>query len=94
MQHSPNSEADARYLEMILEDCGRVLGAGIDIERVELETNDEVVLRLRYRLGTREGSSEGSSEGRGESLLAAHTALRQRLVEDRIALGFRAIVIG
>ena len=88
MQQPTITDSDERYLDRILEDCVRVLGAGIDIEHVELEANDEVVLQLRYRLG----SFEGTSEGRGDTLLAAHAALRRRLVEDRLALGFRAIV--
>lgn len=81
------TDADERYLEQIIEDCERILGAGIDIEDVELETNGEVALHLRYRLGP----LAASSVGRGTSLLAAHAALRQRLVVDRVALGFRAL---
>lgn len=84
------SDADERYLEEIAKDCERVLGAGVEVEPLELETNGDVVLHLRYHLGT----AAGASQGRGSDLLAAHTALRQRLVEDRLALGFKALVVG
>ncbi len=89
--HVPEiNDADERYLEEIARDCERVLGAGIEIERLELDANGDVVLHLRYRLGT----TARDSEGRGSDLLTAHAALRQRLVEDRIALGFQALVWG
>lgn len=85
----PNvSDAEARYLEEIAKDCERVLGAGVEIEPLELEIDGDVVLRLRYSLAT----VAGTSEGRGPNLLAAHADLRHRLVEDRLALGFRAVV--
>ena len=84
------SDADERYLEEIAKDCERVLGAGIQVEPLELETNSDVVLHLRYRLG----EIAWASDGRGPDLLAAHSDLRQRLVEDRLALGFQALVFG
>jgi hypothetical protein len=84
------SDAEERYLEEIVEDCARVLGAGIEIDRLELEANGDVVLRLRYRLGT----MAGDSEGRGQDMLAAHADLRHRLVEDRLVIGFQALVFG
>ncbi|HVQ22506.1 MAG TPA: hypothetical protein VMT36_04480 [Candidatus Saccharimonadia bacterium] len=90
MQVPEINDADERYLEEIARDCERVLGAGIEIEGLELDANGDVVLRLRYRLGT----TARDSEGRGGDLLSAHAALRRRLVEDRIALGFQALVWG
>ena len=84
------SDAEARYLEEIARDCERVLGHGVEIEPLELETNGEVVLRLRYRLGR----MAGLSEGWGIDVLTAHAAMRQRLAEDRIAVGFQALVFG
>ena len=88
MQVREINDADERYLEEIARDCERVLGAGIEIEQLELDANRDVVLHLRYRLGTK----ARDSEGRGTDLLTAHAALRERLVEDRIALGFLALV--
>ena len=84
------SDAEARYLEEIARDCELVLGAGVEIEPLELETDGDVVLHLRYRLGP----VSGASDGRGPDLLAAHAELRRRLVEDRLALGFQAVVFG
>jgi hypothetical protein len=80
-------DAETRYLERIAADCEQLLGAGVDLSGLEIETNGETVLRARYRLGP----ANAVSEGRGESLLAAHTELRRRLVEDRLGLGFRAL---
>lgn len=82
------SDAEARYLEEIARDCERVLGAGVEIEPLEFETDGDVVLHLRYRLGT----VSGASDGRGADIFTAHAALRRRLVEDRLALGFQAVV--
>jgi hypothetical protein len=84
------SDAGARYLEEIARDCERVLGAGVELERLEVEVDEDVVLHLHYRLG----SVTGASDGRGADLLAAHVDLRQRLVEDRLTLGFQALVFG
>jgi hypothetical protein len=51
-------------------------------------SNAEVILRLGYRLGT----ADWASEGHGETLIAAHAALREQLVLDRIRVGVRALV--
>lgn len=83
-------DADTRYLEQIAKDCEQLLGTGMEIEPLELEADGGIVLRLRYRL---EGAA-GVSEGRGPDLLAAHTDLRMRLVEDRIAVALRALAFG
>ena len=89
MPSTPITDADERYLELIAIDCERVLGPGIEIERLELERDgNDAVLHLGYRLGT----NTGSTDGRGPDPLAAHADLRQRLVEDRLAVGFRALV--
>jgi hypothetical protein len=82
------SEADRRYLERVAEDCVQLLGPEIELRGLELDANAEVVLRLRYRLGP----ADSTSEGHGESVIAAHAALRERLVLDRIRIGFRAMV--
>jgi hypothetical protein len=82
------SEADRHYFERVVEDCERLLGPEIEMSRLDLESNAEVVLRLRYRLG----SAAWTSEGHGETVIAAHADLREQLVLDRIRLGVRAIV--
>ena len=82
------SDAEARYLEEIAKDCERVLGVGVVLDPLELDANGELVLRLRYSLGR----ASRLTEGHGPDLLAAHADLRRRLVEDRIAVGFLALV--
>lgn len=81
------TDADRGYLRRVAEDCERMLGPGIELERLELGTNDDVVLRLSYRLGP----AAWTSEGRGETVVAAHAALREQLILDRIRLGVRAL---
>ena len=80
------TEAEAIYLERVVEDCAGVLGSGIELRDVELNDEDEVVLRMSYRLG----AEEWTTEGRGETVVAAHAALRDQLVLDRIRVGLRA----
>jgi hypothetical protein len=81
------SEAEARYLERVVEDCVEVLGPGVDIDDVALMEDFGVVLRLRYHLG----GVSWSSEGHGPSVTAAHADLRQRLVLDRLRMATVAI---
>ena len=81
------TEAEARYLDRVVEDCVDVLGPGVDIDGVELFEDGGVVLRLRYHLG----AVTGSSEGHGPSVTAAHADLRQHLVLDRLRLATLAI---
>jgi hypothetical protein len=83
MQVVDLSDADRAYLERVAEDCRLVLGAGIELQHLELAANDDVVLRVAYRLG----ATGLVSEGRGESVVAAHADLRRQLVVDRIRLG-------
>jgi hypothetical protein len=45
------SEAEARYLERVVEDCLEVLGPGVDIDDVAVKEAFGVALRLRYHLG-------------------------------------------
>lgn len=90
MQLPGVSDAERRYLQRVAEDCERMLGPGIDLESLELGTNDDVVLRLTYRLGP----AAWTSEGRGETVVAAHAALREQLILDRIRLGVRALYRG
>src|SRR6476646_2057094 len=87
MQMPDVSDADEGYLCRVVEDCEELLGDGIELRHIEVNTNGEVVLRLSYRLGP----ADQTTEGRGESIIAAHAALRQQLVIDRIGLGVRAL---
>jgi len=81
------SEAEARYLERVVDDCVEVLGPGVDIDDVAVIEDVGVVLRLRYHLG----GVSWSSEGHGASVTAAHADLRQRLVLDRLRMATVAI---
>jgi hypothetical protein len=58
------------------------------LRALEVAGGADVVLRLRYGLGT----AEWTSEGRGETVIAAHADLRDQLVLDRIRLGVLAMV--
>jgi hypothetical protein len=81
------SDADRLYFQRVAEDCEQLLGPGIELDALDLDANGEVVLRMSYRLGT----AAWTSEGRGETVVAAHAALREQLVLDRIRIGMRAI---
>lgn len=82
------SEADQHYFQRVAEDCEQLLGPEIELRGLELDAKADVVLRLKYRLGP----AEWTSEGHGETVIAAHAALRDQLVLDRIRLGVRALV--
>jgi hypothetical protein len=81
------SDADRLYLQRVARDC-ELLGPEIELGGLEVDAAADVVLRLRYRLGR----AEWTSEGHGETVIAAHAALRDQLVLDRIRLGVRALV--
>jgi hypothetical protein len=85
--HATMSEAQARYLGRVLEDCAELLGPGVDIEGVDVLEDGGAVLRLRYHLG----AVAWTSEGHGPTLVAAHGALRERLVMDRIRVSTVAL---
>lgn len=82
------SEAEARYLDRVVEDCADLLGPGVDVDGLDIAEERGVVLRLRYHLG----AVTWSSEGRGPTVTAAHGALRDQLVLDRIKVSVAAIV--
>jgi hypothetical protein len=85
------SEAEDRYLAVIGDDCASILGRGIELMALECDAAGEAVrLIARYRLGDRVWLSAAT----GESLLAAHAALRVVLTADRIRLGFTELVEG
>jgi hypothetical protein len=81
------SEAELHYFQRVAEDCEWLLGPGIELRGLELDANGDVVLRLSYRLGR----AEWTSEGHGETVIAAHAALRNQLVLDRLRIGVRAL---
>jgi hypothetical protein len=79
------SEADDRYLAEILADCESVLGPGVDVIGLDREESSQGVrLVAHYRLD----GWEAESAVTGETVLAAHAALRPQLVADRLRLGF------
>ncbi|HEY3524017.1 MAG TPA: hypothetical protein VGK63_09945 [Candidatus Limnocylindrales bacterium] len=84
-------EADARFLEALLADIEPLLGPGVVVDGIEREDAGETCrLRLRYRLG----SVEAVTEGEGETVVAAHAALREAVVLDRISVALRAYLAG
>ena len=85
----PETEADAQYLARIQDDCELLLGGDIELLEVRREPADEGVrLVVRYRLGLQERESAAS----GETMLAAHAALRDRLVIDRLRFAYTDLV--
>lgn len=93
MQMPIVSDAEQHYFERVADDCEQLLGPGIELrglelDGTELDVNAEVILRLRYRLG----AADWTNEGHGETVVAAHAALREQLVLDRIRVGVRALV--
>jgi hypothetical protein len=80
-------DADRQYLDRIVEDCAQLLGAGVELGALELETNGETVLRLHYRLGCAFEQTEGSRQvgDRGPCRAQASAG------GDRIGLGVRAL---
>ncbi len=82
------SDADARHLDAIADDVRGILGNEVDLVSLEPdETAGGIVLLARYRLG----EFTDVSLGAGPSLLAAHGALREQLVADRIGIGLAAL---
>jgi hypothetical protein len=82
-------EAELRHLESILDDVVPLLGPGVVVEGFGPSAEGEAVtLEIRYRLGP----VATTSRGRGDTIVAAHAALRQALVEDRVALAIRALI--
>jgi hypothetical protein len=59
----------------------------MELTGIALDRDGAVTLRLSYRLGT----TDWTSEGHGPTVIAAHAALREELVLDRIRVGVRAL---
>jgi hypothetical protein len=87
MQGAGISDADEMYLRQVADDCERLLGPGIELDGLDLDEGNDVVLRLRYRLG----KLGRATEGHGETVVAAHADLRHQLVLDRIRLATSAL---
>ena len=81
------SDADQLYFERVAADCLDLLGPGMELTGFALDRDEEVTVRLSYRLGT----AEWTSEGHGPTIIAAHASLREQLVLDRIRVGIRAL---
>ena len=82
-------EAEARYLEHVWADCEDCLGPGAELLDLRPSPADQGVrLVVRYRLGERERESEASAE----TLLAAHTVLRARILFDRMRFGYSDLI--
>ncbi len=83
------TDADACYLAQIWEDCEGCLGPGAELLDLRpAPAGEGVRLVARYRLGERERESAAS----GETMLAAHTVLRARILFDRIRFGYSELV--
>jgi hypothetical protein len=83
------TEAEDRYLAEVGHDCAAVLGQGIELLSVEsVKLDGAIRLVARYRLHDRAWESDAT----GENLIAAHAALRDRLLIDRIRLGFTEFI--
>ncbi len=83
------TDAEARYLAQIMEDCEGCLGPGTELLDVRREPADEGVrLGARYRLG---GLDRESAAG-GETIVAGNAALRAAILLDRIRFGISDLV--
>jgi hypothetical protein len=82
-------EADDRYLAEIGQDCEQVLGQGVTLLGLERQDGPGgIQLTARYRLD----DWVGESTAFGETVVAAHAALRAQLVVDRVRLGFTILL--
>jgi hypothetical protein len=83
------TDAEAQHLLRIWEDCRGWLGPDTELLDVRREpAEDGVRLVATYRLGEQQYESAGS----GETMLAAHIGLRERILVDRIRFGFTEVV--
>jgi hypothetical protein len=83
------TDADSQYLAEIWSDCEGLLGSGTELLDLRREPSYEgVSLVARYRLGEHDRESAAA----GRTLLAAHSALRERIVINRVRFGFSDIV--
>ena len=82
-------EASARHLEEVAADILELLGPGIDLDQLTIQQADPggVSLRAEYRMA----GIVHESLGHGETVLDAHTRLREAIVEDRIGLALQVL---
>ena len=74
------TDSDLEYVDRILIDCRELVGPFVKFEDLDVEMNDEVALRVAYRIG----EVRGVTEGRGPNLLDAHANLRSQIAHDWI----------
>lgn len=85
------TEAAKRYLSRIGEDAAALLGSGVVVLGVESEDlAGSVRLLVRYELG----GTVHQAAARGETVVAAHSALRAQLARDRLGFAFEELVDG
>jgi hypothetical protein len=86
--HSVQSDATTRHLEEIAADVIGLLGPGIDLIELALDTDGpDIVLRATYEMA----DTTIESVGRGGSAIEAHSRLRDAIISDRIGLGLRVL---
>jgi hypothetical protein len=83
------SEADDRYVAEIARDCERILGAGVELVDV---TRDDGATGVRLAAHYRIADHLLESTADGETVVAAHAALRERLVVDRVRYTFTELL--
>jgi hypothetical protein len=81
----PSTEAEEQYLARISADCREILGGGIAL--LDLRVDDEQG-RLRLIARFQLADEIWESTAVGTSVVDAHAHLRNRLVSDRVRLGF------
>ena len=90
MSESP-SEAEQRYLRAIEEDCAQLLGPGMVIDPLIVEPDLPHPTGVRLTLAYRLDGWAGETTVTGETIIAAHAELRERLAIDRIRLAFTTL---
>ena len=85
------SDAEARYLDSIADDCRRILGPDIELDAVERfeDEPDRVRLVARYRTAA---AIAAETVADGETVVEAHSHLREQLAIDRLRFAFSHLV--
>jgi hypothetical protein len=85
------NEATTQYLEKVRDDCASVLGSGIPVLSIEqVDAAGGVGLRVRFEA---HGTVHEMS-AIGDTVVAAHAALRLELVRVRLSVGFTSLAGG
>jgi hypothetical protein len=83
------SEAQAQYLGRIGDDCAALLGRDAAVLGVgEAKLGGTVRLFVRYMFAGKQHETIAT----GDTVVAAHAALRSQLVHDRLRIGFTSLV--